>query len=39
MGNSGDRNFLPLLETLAGDEDEVVSESAAWAIQKLGAVD
>jgi epoxyqueuosine reductase len=39
MGNSGDRNFLPLLEKLARDEDEVVSESAAWAMQKLGAVD
>jgi epoxyqueuosine reductase len=39
MGNSGDRNFLPLLEKLAGDEDEVVSESAAWAIQKLSAAD
>jgi epoxyqueuosine reductase len=39
MGNSGDRNFLPLLEKLAGDEDEVVSESATWAIQKLGGID
>jgi epoxyqueuosine reductase len=39
MGNSGDRNFLPLLEKLAGDEDEVVSEGAAWAIQKLSSGD
>ena len=39
MGNSGDRSFLPLLEKLAGDEDEVVSESAAWAIQKLSSVE
>jgi len=39
MGNSGDRQFLPLLEKLAGDEDEVVSESAAWAIRKLSLVD
>jgi epoxyqueuosine reductase len=31
MGNSGDRKFLPLLEKLASDEDEVVAESAAWA--------
>jgi epoxyqueuosine reductase len=37
MGNSGDRRFLPLLERLAGDEDEVVVESAAWARQKLGS--
>jgi epoxyqueuosine reductase len=35
MGNSGDRKFLPLLEKLAGDEDEVVAESAVWAIRKL----
>jgi len=39
MGNSGDRKFLPLLENLAADEDEVVAESAAWSIQKLGSVD
>jgi len=39
MGNSGDRSFLPLLEKLAGDEDEVVSESATWAIQKLSSGD
>jgi epoxyqueuosine reductase len=35
MGNSGDRKFLPLLEKLAADEDEVVAESAAWAMRKL----
>ena len=35
MGNSGDRKFLPLIEKLAGDEDEVVAESAAWARRKL----
>jgi epoxyqueuosine reductase len=35
MGNSGDRKFLPLLDKLAGDEDEVVADSAAWAIRKL----
>jgi epoxyqueuosine reductase len=39
MGNSGDRKFLPLLAKLAADEDEVVSESAAWAIQRLSLVD
>jgi epoxyqueuosine reductase len=36
MGNSGDRKFLPLLEKLAADEDEVVAESAVWALRKLG---
>jgi len=35
MGNSGDRKFLPLLDELAGDEDKVVAESAAWAVRKL----
>jgi epoxyqueuosine reductase len=35
MGNSGDRKFLSLLDKLAADEDEVVAESAAWAIRKL----
>jgi epoxyqueuosine reductase len=35
MGNSGERKFLPLLERLAADEDEVVSESAEWAIKEL----
>jgi epoxyqueuosine reductase len=35
MGNSGDRKFHPLLDKLAADEDEVVAESAAWAIRKL----
>jgi epoxyqueuosine reductase len=35
MGNSGDRKFLPALHRLAGDEDGVVAESAAWALRKL----
>ena len=35
IGNSGEREFLPLLEKLAGDEDGVVAESAAWARRKL----
>src|ERR1700734_2791317 len=35
MGNSGDSNFLPQLKKLATDDDEVVAESAVWAIQKL----
>ena len=39
MGNGGDRKFLPRLEKLAADEDEVVSQSAAWAIHKLTSVD
>jgi epoxyqueuosine reductase len=39
MGNSEDRKFLPLLEKLAADDDKVVADSAAWAIQKLSPVD
>ena len=35
MGNSGREEFLPLLEKLSADEDEVVAESARWAIGRL----
>jgi epoxyqueuosine reductase len=35
MGNSGNRQFLPLLEALILDEDEAVAESAHWAVGKL----
>ncbi|HVR27045.1 MAG TPA: tRNA epoxyqueuosine(34) reductase QueG [Candidatus Polarisedimenticolia bacterium] len=39
MGNSGDKKFLSQLERLAADEDEVIAESAAWAIRKLSSAD
>lgn len=39
IGNSGDRRFLPLLEKLAGDRDEIVAESAAWAARMLNSED
>jgi len=35
MGNSGNREFLPLLDQLAADEDESVSQSARWAKTQL----
>jgi len=35
MGNSGNKEFLPLLDQLAADEDELVSESARWARTRL----
>jgi epoxyqueuosine reductase len=35
MGNSGEQKFLPLLEELTADNDEVISEAAAWALEKL----
>lgn len=38
MGNSRDKSFLPLLEKLSSDEDEVVAESAAWAIRELSEI-
>jgi epoxyqueuosine reductase len=35
MGNSGDRDFVPVLEKLAADEDPVVAEAARWSREKL----
>jgi epoxyqueuosine reductase len=35
MGNSGNKEFLPLLDELAGDEDQSVRESADWAKTRL----
>jgi epoxyqueuosine reductase len=35
MGNSGNRQFLPLVETLALDEDESVADSARWSMERL----
>ncbi|MBV2149624.1 tRNA epoxyqueuosine(34) reductase QueG [Sphingobium sp. AS12] len=36
-GNSGDARLLGRLQTLAGDDDSVVAEAAAWAIKRLSA--
>jgi epoxyqueuosine reductase len=35
MGNSRNPEFIPLLDELAADEDESVSESALWAKARL----
>lgn len=35
MGNSGNPDFVPILEKLAYDEDESVAHSARWAIKRL----
>jgi hypothetical protein len=35
MGNSGNAEFLPVLQKLATDEDPVIVESASWAIAQL----
>jgi len=34
-GNSGDVRLLPVLQTLASDDDPVVAEAAVWALQEL----
>jgi epoxyqueuosine reductase len=39
IGNSRQRKFLPLLDKLASDQDEVVAESAAWARRKLTSLE
>jgi epoxyqueuosine reductase len=35
MGNSGNAEFLPVLDHMAGDEDKFVAESARWAKGRL----
>jgi epoxyqueuosine reductase len=35
MGNSGEPNFLPQLETWAAESDPVLADAATWAIQKI----
>ncbi|MGD1023770.1 MAG: tRNA epoxyqueuosine(34) reductase QueG [Candidatus Sulfotelmatobacter sp.] len=35
MGNSGDEKFILLLERMKSDDDDAISESATWALDKL----
>jgi len=35
MGNSGQADFIPVLESLLDDEEELVREHAAWALARL----
>jgi len=37
-GNSGKAELVPVLERLAADEDPVVAEASAWAVQRLRAL-
>lgn len=37
MGNSGEPSFLPRLREWAQDEDEVLAETARWALKKVEA--
>jgi epoxyqueuosine reductase len=35
MGNSGNKAFMPALEKMAADDDEIVAEHARWAMERL----
>ena len=35
MANSGDERFLPILEELGNDDDDVVAEHARWGVKRL----
>ena len=35
MGNSGNRDFIPILERMAADENETVASHARWALKQL----
>ena len=35
MGNSGNADFMPLLESLLDDDEALVREHAAWALAQL----
>jgi len=35
MGNSGNQELVPTLQKLRDDQDAVIAESAAWALEKL----
>jgi epoxyqueuosine reductase len=37
MGNSGNPEFIPILEKMAGDPDPVIAEHARWALQQLSS--
>jgi len=37
MGNSGNKDYIPHLETAAQDADQVVRDHAEWALAKLRA--
>lgn len=37
MGNSGNKEFVPVLEKMAADADTVIAEHARWALRKLGS--
>jgi len=39
MANSGDGRFAAEIRRLAGDADPLVGETAAWALERLGALD
>jgi epoxyqueuosine reductase len=38
MGNSGNQAFIPVLEKMAANEDQIVAEHARWALDRLRQV-
>jgi epoxyqueuosine reductase len=38
MGNSGNKDFIPLLESMAGDPDPVIASHAQWSLEKLRSI-
>jgi len=37
MGNSGNKDFIPLLENMAADPDPVIAKHAQWSLEKLSS--
>jgi len=38
MGNSGNKDFIPLLEKMAADPDPVIASHAQWSLEKLRSI-
>lgn len=38
MGNSGNKDFIPILERMAADPDPVIAEHAQWSLEKLRSI-
>jgi epoxyqueuosine reductase len=38
MGNSGNKDFIPILENMAGDPDPIIASHALWSLQKLRSI-
>jgi epoxyqueuosine reductase len=38
MGNSGNKDFIPILENMAGDPDPIIASHALWSLRKLRSI-